>query len=131
MSKLFEKVKADKPFKRGDIIAAIALVLAVAVFFAAAYPRQKGGYAEIYNGNNLIKVMPLSTDGEFVFNYDENHKNIITVKDGRISVTYADCRNKICVNHPPTDIAGSSIICLPHNLIIVVKGDSDVDGVVS
>lgn len=130
MSGLFEKIKTDKPFKKGDIIALVALVLVVAVFFAAAYPRQKGGYAEIYSGNNLIKVMPLSTDGEYVFYYDETHKNIITVSGGKISVTYADCKDKICVNHPPANAAGSSIVCLPHNLIIVIKGESDVDGVV-
>lgn len=127
---LYNRIKEDKPFKKSDIIIIAALILVVAAFIIIFYPRQSGSYAEIYGGGKLIKVMPLNNDDEFIYHYDANHKNIITVKEGKISVTYADCRDKICQNHIPANTAGSVIICLPHNLVIVVKGEGGSDGIV-
>jgi hypothetical protein len=131
MNGLFEKIKYNKPFKKSDIIVIILLILILSAVFAAFYPRQQGRYAYIYSQNKLIKVMPLDADDEFVFNYDDFNKNIITVSGGKISVTYSDCKDKICQSHAPASAAGSSIICLPHNLFIIIKGEADVDAVVS
>ena len=51
-------------------------------------------------------------------------KNVVTVKDGSVSVTDADCRDKICVKSAPLkkdNAATSVIVCLPHKLIITLE----------
>ncbi|MDD4002588.1 MAG: NusG domain II-containing protein [Clostridia bacterium] len=130
MNGLFEKIKYNKPFKKSDIIVIILLILILLAVFLALSSHRQGEYAYIYSQNKLIKVMPLDTDDEFIFNYDSSNKNIITVSGGKISVTYSDCKDKICVSHAPVSTAGSSIICLPHSLFIIIRGEAEIDAVV-
>lgn len=53
--------------------------------------------------------------------------NTIHVEPGAISVTAADCPDKICVNQGRITGAGVPIVCIPHRLIIQIEGgDTDV-----
>lgn len=128
---LSEKIKYGKLFKKTDIIFLAVLITVIAAAFFAVIPKDKGSYAEIYSGSRLVKVMYLNIDSEYTFNFDQDHKNVITVKDGKIFITNSDCNDKICMHFAPADKTGSTIICLPHKLYIVVKGTKDdIDGVV-
>ena len=44
------------------------------------------------------------------------------VEDGAVSVTEADCADKICVHEGKISRTGEVIACLPHELIITVQG---------
>lgn len=129
MNGLYRTVRESKPFKMTDLlIIPLLIVIPLLITFLLS---SSGGYAEIYADGSLIKVMPLNEDGHFTYHFDESRKNVITVKNGKVSVTYADCADKICTHFPPADNAGSAIICLPHKLVIVVRGgEEEYDGVV-
>ncbi|NLK16936.1 MAG: NusG domain II-containing protein [Clostridiales bacterium] len=130
MGSLFRAVKESKPFKKADLLIIPLLMLASALAIFLLSPGG-GSYAEIYADGKLVRVMPLDVDAEFVYHFDEGRKNVITVKGGKVSVSYADCADKICTHYPPTDRASSSIICLPHKLVIIVRGgENEYDGVV-
>ena len=45
---------------------------------------------------------------------------------------WADCPDQICVNHRPVSRNGESIICLPNEVVVSVKGgeEAELDGVV-
>ncbi len=45
--------------------------------------------------------------------------NIVAVEGGRVSVTHANCPDKVCVRMGKVD--GGSIICVPHKLILEVQ----------
>ena len=47
--------------------------------------------------------------------------NTVVVRNGSIYVGDADCKDKICVKHPPANSPGDIIACLPHKLIIEIK----------
>ena len=53
--------------------------------------------------------------------------NTVHVEPGAISVTDADCPDKVCVAMGSLTGEGIPIICMPHRLIIEIEGDS-LDG---
>jgi hypothetical protein len=44
----------------------------------------------------------------------------------------SDCHNQVCVEHAPISHSGESIICLPHKLVVTIKGgkEAEVDAIV-
>ena len=81
--------------------------------------------AEVRSRGHLVKTIDLHIDQEFTVT-DDAGSNVITVRDGKIAVTWADCPDGYCVDRGFCN-SGSQIVCLPHGLVITFKGESDVD----
>lgn len=107
----------------------IAIFAVVAVLcIAASLPLLFGegaSYAEITSHGKLIKTVSLSIDQEFTV---DGH-NTVTVKDGKIAVTWADCPDGYCVSRGFRS-SGGDIVCLPNRLVISFVGEQEVDSVV-
>jgi hypothetical protein len=124
----YSEIKKGKLFRLSDIVMISVLIFVIAVsFIFFAINKQRGNYAEIYADGVLVKAMPLSADAEYRYTDGEGGYNVITVKGGKISVAEANCRDKVCMFYPPQDAAGSVIICLPHKLVIIIKGEREFD----
>ena len=54
-------------------------------------------------------------------------RNLVHVEPGAISVTEADCPDRICVAMGKLRGDGIPIVCMPHHLIIRIEG-SEIDG---
>ena len=102
-------------------IAVCCLVLAIA---PASTP--KAGTAKVKSGNTAITV-DLQKDQEFTLDAAGGGYNNVTVKDGKIAVTEADCPDQYCVQRGFC-AGGTPIVCLPHNLVIEFLGDQEIDG---
>lgn len=124
-----------KFLKKGDIIAAAVILAVCAVSFLALYVfnNNTGNYAEIEQNGAVIHTMPLDEDAVYNVETDGKITNTVEVKNGSVSVTYADCPDQICVNHAPVSLSGESIICLPNEVVVSViesNGNEDeIDGV--
>lgn len=107
----------------------ILIFAAVAVLCAAAsLPLlfgEEASYAEITSHGRLIKTVSLAVDQEFTV---DGH-NTVTVKDGKIAVTWADCPDGYCVSRGFRS-SGGDIVCLPNRLVISFVGEQEVDSVV-
>ncbi len=89
----------------------------------------KGEKAVIIVDNKIVRTVDLSRDTKFTLDTGYG-KNTVTVSNGSISVTEADCPDQICVTHGPLTTDGLPIICLPHLLIIQYEQDAaEVDAV--
>lgn len=125
----------NKFFKKGDIIAvAVIAVVCVALFLGLyVFNSNKGAYVEIEQNGSVIATLPLDEDTVYNVETDGKVTNTVLIKDGEVSVTYADCPDQICVNHAPASLAGESIICLPNEVVVSVVGqngnESQPDGV--
>lgn len=82
-----------------------------------------GNTACIYSDGKLIKTVDLHSAEEqsFTVNSADGGYNVITVKDGSISVKDADCPDKICVMTAPISDGIQPIVCMPHKLVIRIE----------
>ena len=101
----------------------VALCAGLALLFRS--PGAPSELAEVRSRGQLIKTIDLGVDQEFTVT-DDAGSNVITVRDGRIAVTWADCPDGYCVQRGFCN-SGSQIVCLPHGLVITFVGESDVD----
>ena len=51
--------------------------------------------------------------------------NTINIKDGKVSVTEANCHDELCVKSHKISRDGEMIVCLPHKLYVKIEDDSD------
>ena len=116
-----EKTLEDKLISKKDIIAAgIIVVSALLVLLFLTVTAKNGKTAVIsYDGEDIISLK-LSEDTVYRFE-GSNGYNVIEIKDGRLSITEADCPDKICVKHKDIKNEGEVIICLPHKLVVEIE----------
>lgn len=91
-----------------------------------------GATAIIERDGETISELDLSKDTELVLDDGNGGSNTITVKNGKIAVTDANCPDLVCVHTGSISQTGEVIACLPHKLIITIseKKNSDLDAIV-
>ncbi|MBR7071354.1 MAG: NusG domain II-containing protein [Clostridia bacterium] len=47
--------------------------------------------------------------------------NTVVIRDGKVSVSNATCRNQLCVHHRPIARKGETILCLPHQVAVLIE----------
>ena len=105
--------------------AVFALCLALALLPSQDAP---AALAQIKYGSKTTTV-DLAVDQEMVFEAEDGSYNAVTVKDGKIAVTEANCPDQYCVRQGFCS-GGEQIVCLPHKLVISFVGESEIDGFV-
>ena len=50
-----------------------------------------------------------------------DYYNVVEIKDGKVSVTEASCKNQVCVRHGAISRSGESIVCLPNRLVVRIE----------
>ncbi len=55
--------------------------------------------------------------------------NIIVIDSDGLRMSYSDCPDQVCVRDGTIDSPGEILVCLPHRLIVEIKGKRDGDGV--
>ncbi|WP_426348864.1 NusG domain II-containing protein [Alloiococcus sp. CFN-8] len=112
------------------IIIAVLLIISFIpeVLFGIKYSVEASEtYAEITIGGKLYKTVSLSENGgedSFIVHTDQGF-NEIEIKDNSIAIIDANCNDKLCLEIGHITDPGESIICLPHKLMIEVKGTTD------
>ncbi|MBS6196588.1 MAG: NusG domain II-containing protein [Clostridiales bacterium] len=102
--------------KKEYIAAAVILFIALAVA-AANY---------LFNGE--AHKLQITMDGEVYGTYalDQNQEikigdtNVCAIREGRVSMTEADCPDQICVHTADISKAGGSIVCLPNRIVLEI-----------
>lgn len=121
MYKRVRNIKNEKMFYVFDLIAA-AVLIAVIIAVVVTALKPKGSEVQIYVDGQLEYTYELSNNR--VVTLEKNgHKNVIEIKDGRVSMIESDCRNQICVNSGAISEVGQQIVCLPNKIIVVITGD--------
>ena len=82
---------------------------------------------EVWSEGKHIKTLSLEKEQTLTVE-TETGRNVITVKDGKVAVTEANCPDKVCINRGWCN-GGAQIVCLPNKLILKFVGDNTTDGV--
>lgn len=118
--------------KKTDLLLVVlALVAAVGIYLFYSAGAEKGKGVEITVDGESEAFLPLDTNDSIRIDTEDGY-NIVTVQDGKVFVTEADCRDQICVDHKKVSKTGETIVCLPHKLVVTITGDEpgDFDAVV-
>ena len=111
-------------------ILAIAMTAVMCLVDMALIPIffDTGVTAEVRQNGTLLHTLPLDEDAQLTIDAPGGGTNTIFVKNGRICVSYATCPDQVCVNQGWVDTPETPIVCLPHGLVIELKGgEQDVD----
>ena len=87
--------------------------------------REQARFAQITSKGEVVKTVDLLIDQEFTV----DGKNTITVKDGKIAVTWADCPDHYCMKRGFCE-GGTDIVCLPNRLVISFLGEQPIDAAI-
>ena len=119
--------------KKKDIIL-IAVVLVIALIsFAAIKITQKDGKQVVVtvDGKEVYKTS-IQKDQTYKIPVN-NGRNIMQIKDGKVTMKQANCPDQICTDHKPIEKSGETIVCLPHKVVIEIKAENtkeqELDGV--
>ena len=111
------------------ILLAIMLAACIGLSIPFLLPGEAAVTAQIRSRNQLIKTVDLRIDQEFTVDTPDGGHNLVTVKDGKIAVTEANCPDHYCMERGFCN-SGSAIVCLPNRLVIEFTGETEVDFVV-
>ena len=85
-------------------------------------------YAQVYSDGKLLHTLDLRIDRTLTVE-NGNGVNIVTVRDGKIAVTEANCPDGYCMDRGFCG-GGAQIVCLPNRLVIRFLGEQEIDGAV-
>ena len=103
--------------KKADyILSACIIAIAVASVFLFAAFKNEGGTVRITTANEVYGEYRLDTNQVI-----ELENNTVEIKDGKVYVSHADCRDQICVNKGKIDDKGEAIVCLPNSVVVEVR----------
>ena len=111
------------------IILLCALLLGSLLACVPLLSSKPAGRAKITSDGEVISIVDLAVDQQFTVESDRGGSNTITVKDGAIAVTEAECPDHYCMKRGFRS-GGTQIVCLPNRVVIKFVGEQEIDGAV-
>lgn len=125
-----KKVDSDMKLAKKDWILILVIVcVAGAAFLMHHFIGGKGASCvNIKVDGKITGTYSLSEDKEIKIN---NGSNILRIKNGKASMTEADCPDQLCVHQKAVSLNNESIICLPNKVVAEVQSSeaSELDAV--
>ena len=90
-------------------------------------PGKPATAVKVISEGKVLHTLPLSEDTRLEI-VSEGGINVVTVRDGKVAVTEADCPDQYCVNRGFCS-GGTQIVCLPNRLVLEFTGVQTVDGI--
>ena len=106
----------------------LILLLSLGLSIPLLTTRKDAACAEIISDGQVMQVVDLNIDREISITTAKGGTNTITVKDGKIGVTEANCPDHYCMDRGMCS-SGVQIVCLPNKLIIRFRVEQTVDSV--
>ena len=103
--------------KKADIKLIICLIAVGIIALAAVLLCSKNGKTVVITQNNK-QIYSGSLYEEKVIDLKTN---VIEIKNGKVQVVSAVCKNQICVKHKQISKKGEQIACIPNKILITVE----------
>ena len=108
--------------KKRDFIAAAVILLAAFAVWGAGRLLSDGrpGRLRITVGGDVYGTYPLDQDQEISI----GETNLCRIRDGKVSMVWADCPDQICVHTRAITGDGGTIVCLPNRIVLEITDAS-------
>ena len=116
--------------KNDIILAVVILAIAAAGLLLFTLNKEEGSSVIVEVDKVQVAKYSLSENIEVPIKTGENdeHINILVIKDGKAYISEADCPDKICAETRAISFVGETIVCLPHKVIIEIANENVDDG---
>lgn len=117
--------------KKDALLIGAVLFASAAGFLFLSIAKQDGTKAVITVEGKEVWSGNLSKDAVYTAK-SKNGFNVVRIRDGKVSVTEADCPDQICRKHKSVDKTGETIVCLPHKVVVEIKDgtkEKEYDGI--
>jgi len=117
--------------KKDLILVGVILIIAFVGILFMFLTKEEGGELVITVDGKVYKTLPLDTDITLSIGEESGDYNILQIKEGKVTMTDANCPDKYCVKHRSIHYKHESIICLPHRVVLEIQGgdENDVDAI--
>ena len=109
-------------YKKDIILIAAFVIIAVIAFVVIKVDGQ------------VVNTIPVNQNETLTIEGYQGGSNIVTIENGGVTMTDADCPDKLCVKTGRISKTGETIVCLPHRVVVEIIGaaadDSGVDSIV-
>ncbi len=116
--------------KRNDIkLFAVIMVLAIIAIVAINLMKSEGSKVVITIDGKVYKTLDLNTNQTFTIEQGDGDTNNVKIENGAVSMTDANCPDKLCVKHRSIHYNGETIVCLPHKVVVEIANgkENEVD----
>ncbi len=101
----------------------LMVVAALLLFVLPLGGRQgRGGSVVVEGAGGFAETLDLTEDGELVVPGPKGD-TIVTVEAGQVWIESSPCRQHICVGMGRVSTPGSSIVCVPNQVVVMVLGE--------
>ena len=114
--------------KKADIVLLCVLLVSAglsAVLTAIRFTAPAGEAVITLDGKEYASCS-LEQDREIEITGD-GFFNVVVIENGSVRMKSSDCGNQVCVHHKPISRSGESIICLPHKVVVKIRGGKEAD----
>ena len=105
--------------KKDLILIGVLLLLATVLFCLFSLFAREGTYAVIRKDDRVVTILPLSADAVYTVG-----GNTVTVWNGCVFMSDADCPGGDCMRHAPIAKRGETIVCLPNRVTVSITADA-------
>lgn len=103
------------------LLISVLLCLSLSLFLFLFLNREEGSYVVVEISGKTVGEYRLDQDTEISVN---GGTNTLVIKNGRAYLSNANCPDKTCVKTGSICYSGESIICLPNQVVIKIKGST-------
>jgi hypothetical protein len=120
---IWENMMAENKKYRMDIILIVILLILALIAAVAVYlTHDKGSTVVVKVDGAVVNELPLSDDTELVVEGYQGGTNRIIIRNREAFVSEADCPDALCVKTGKISRAGETVVCLPHRVVVEIKG---------
>jgi len=115
--------------KKGDLIVILFIGVIILGLLGVNYFNSTVDNLMVEVSINSELVDTFSIEETIEKTYETEYgRNVLSIQDGVVSVTDADCRDFICVETKDAVHSGDSIVCIPNRFTVEIVGSkSEVD----
>ncbi len=107
-----------KKYKYDIIVISIIAVIAVIILVFISLYKEQGNTVVVTIDDELYKVYDLNKD----MTVELDTGNTLVINDNEAYVSESTCKDKVCIHQGRISAIGETIICLPHKLVIEIRG---------
>ena len=110
------------------LLFSVLLILCLGCGIFLMLPGETATHAQIISDGEVLHTVDLRLDQELEI-VNGKGRNTVTVRDGTIGVTSANCPDHYCMARGMCS-GGTQIVCLPNGLIIRFLAEQTIDAVI-